>query len=38
MPIPTARVVWYVTGRFYEDEHGLLQDPHRGYRSAMNAG
>lgn len=26
MPIPTARVVWYVTGRFYEDEHGLLQD------------
>lgn len=26
MPIPTARVAWYVTGRFYEDEHGLLQD------------
>lgn len=26
MPIPIARVVWYVTGRFYEDEHGLLQD------------
>lgn len=25
-PIPTARVAWYVTGRFYEDEHGLLQD------------
>ncbi|HEX6902472.1 MAG TPA: hypothetical protein VF789_22320 [Thermoanaerobaculia bacterium] len=26
MPIPTARVAWYVTGRFYEDERGLLQD------------
>lgn len=25
-PLPTARVVWYVTGRFYEDEHNLLQD------------
>lgn len=25
-PIPTARVAWYVTGRFYEDQHGLLQD------------
>jgi len=26
MSIPTARVAWYVTGRFYEDEKGLLQD------------
>lgn len=26
MPIPTARVAWYVTGRFYENEHGMLQD------------
>ncbi|HEV2843750.1 MAG TPA: hypothetical protein VG477_02795, partial [Thermoanaerobaculia bacterium] len=26
MPIPTARVAWYVTGRFYEDEKGLLED------------
>ena len=26
MRIPTARVAWYVTGRFYEDAKGLLQD------------
>lgn len=26
MQIPTARVAWYVTGRFYEDGQGLLQD------------
>lgn len=26
MPIPTARVAWYVTGRFYEDENQELQD------------
>jgi hypothetical protein len=26
MRIMPARVAWYVTGRFYEDEKGLLQD------------
>ena len=26
MRIIPARVAWYVTGRFYEDEKGLLQD------------
>jgi hypothetical protein len=26
MPIPVARVAWYVTGRFYEDENQQLQD------------
>jgi hypothetical protein len=26
MRIPPASVAWYVTGRFYEDQHGLLQD------------
>jgi hypothetical protein len=26
MRIPPARVAWYVTGRFYEDENKLLQD------------
>lgn len=26
MPITLGRVVWYVTGRFYLDEHGKLQD------------
>ncbi len=26
MPITPGRVAWYVTGRFYLDEHGKLQD------------
>src|SRR5438270_4929237 len=26
MPITPGRVVWYVTGRFYEDQQGRLQD------------
>ncbi|MFL6199308.1 MAG: hypothetical protein ACJ76J_09040 [Thermoanaerobaculia bacterium] len=26
MPIPPARVAWYVTGRFYEDEQSRIQD------------
>jgi hypothetical protein len=26
MPITPGRVVWYVTGRFYEDKQGRLQD------------
>lgn len=26
MPITPGRVVWYVTGRFYEDDEGRLQD------------
>lgn len=26
MPTTPGRVAWYVTGRFYEDQHGLLQD------------
>jgi hypothetical protein len=26
MPIAPARVAWYVTGRFYEDQNQKLQD------------
>lgn len=26
MPLPTARVAWYVTGRFYADSKGQMED------------